>query len=172
MFGNNPLGKILSNVVQKKFGNSVEDALKKKIESKVGTGNPVQNILNAPQSFLNTLRDPIGTGQGILEQKMALPMANIEDMKNIITNPNQRKLGENLYPLVMRNIKPSFAEDKPSNFANMNNAYRASLENKANTQNQIKNSLGRDRDNQGYFKKENKGIYDDIDFNEIFKNLY
>ena len=27
MFGNNPLGKILSNVVQKKFGNSVEDAL-------------------------------------------------------------------------------------------------------------------------------------------------
>ena len=172
MFGNNPLGKILSNVVQKKFGNSVEDALKKKIESKVGTGNPVQNILNAPQSFLNTLRDPIGTGQGILEQKMALPMANIEDMKNIITNPNQRKLGENLYPLVMRNIKPSFKEDKPSNFANMNNAYRASLENKANTQNQINNSLGRDRDNQGYFKKENKGIYDDIDFNEIFKNLY
>ncbi len=171
MFGNNPLGKILSNVVQKKFGNSIEDAATKKLAMTFGQGNPVENVLNAPQSFLNTLQDPVGTGQGILEKKMELPMANIGDIKNIITNPNQRKLGENLYPLVMRNIKPSFAEDKPTNFANMNNAYRANLENKANTQNQINNSLSRDRNNQGYFKQENKGIYDDIDFNAIFKNL-
>lgn len=171
MFGNNPLGKILSGVVQKKFGDSVQDAAAKKLAMTFGQGNPVKNVLNAPQSFLNTLQNPMATGQGILNSKIATPLANISDVKNIVTNPDNNKLGENLYPLLMRNIKPSFGNTKPTNFALMNNAYKANLQNRANTQQQITNSLAANRNNQGYFKEQNKGIYDDIDLDEILKNI-
>ena len=71
----------------------------------------------------------------------------------------------------MRNIKPSFGNTKPTNFALMNNAYKANLQNRANTQQQITNSLAANRNNQGYFKEQNKGIYDDIDLDEILKNI-
>ena len=53
----------------------------------------------------------------------------------------------------------------------MNNAYKANLQNRANTQQQITNSLAANRNNQGYFKEQNKGIYDDIDLDEILKNI-